>query len=258
MCEIDNLTSKINLISISDNKPNVIKQNFKDIRSVRQKENNKIVFKSLINDDLKTLYKNINHEEYKRTLTYLEMTEEEYILKCKKDELFAKQGACHLSKKASRQGTKDEKEQLKICNITSQKCGIKIKNLTPTELRPTKDGFIITHNEMKSKKIKKDCCLKSFDGKISGKMNGFITAKVAYGSGGHQDNVFEEMDTIAEWWKKYKNKEKEILILLIDTDLIEKLNRIKEKYKDTINVMVFNHIEFQEYMIKTYYKDESI
>ena len=83
-------------------------------------------------------------------------------------------------------------------------------------------------------------------------MNGFISAKVAYGGGGHQDNVFEEMDTLAEWWKKYKYETGEILIVLIDTDLITKCTRIKEKYNNVNNIMVFNHI-FQQYMINTYY-----
>jgi len=239
-------------------KPKPIEQNFKDIRIVRQYNNNKIVYESLKNNDMETFYKNINKNEYKRTLKDLELTEEEFILKYKEDLLFGKLSSRTISKNASRQGNKDETEQLRICNIIAKKCGLVIDNLTSVELRPTKDGFIISKNEMKIKKIKKDCCLKSFDGKISGKFNGFITAKISYGSGGHQNNVFDEMDTIAEWWKNYKFETNEILIVLIDTDLITKLARLKEKYINVNNVMVFNHIEFQQYMINTYYIDESI
>ena len=66
------------------------------------------------------------------------------------------------------------------------------------------------------------------------------------------------MDTIAEWWKNYKSETGEILIVLIDTDLITKITRIKEKYRNVKNIMVFNHIEFQQYMISTYYTDESM
>ena len=232
--------------------PRPIAQNFKDIRTVRQNNNNKIVYESLTTGNLKTLHENINHKEYDRTLEDLEITEAEFIVKCK-DSLFAKLSSRTISKNASRQGSKDELEQLRTCNITAEKCGLVIENLTTTELRPTKDGDIVLKSEMKKQGIQKDCCLKSFDAKISGKFNGFITAKVAYGSGGHQDNVFGEMDIIAEWWKKYKSETKEVIIILIDTDLIVKFNRVKSKYNSVNNVMVFNHIEFQQYMIDTYY-----
>lgn len=238
--------------------PKPIKQNFEDIRKVRQTNNNKIVYESLINDDLKTLHKNINTIELERTLIDLLITESEFISKCKDDNMFAKLASRIISKNASRQGSKDETEQIRTCNITSKKCGIYIENLTATELRPTKDGLIVSKHEMKIKEIPKDCCFKSFDAKISGKLSGFITAKVAYGSGGHQDNVFEEMDTLAGWWEKYKSESEEFLIILIDTDLITKLTTIKEKYKNVNNVKVFNHLEFQEYMINSYYNDESV
>ena len=89
-------------------------------------------------------------------------------------------------------------------------------------------------------------------------MNGYITAKVAYGSGGHQDNVFEEMDTISEWWSKYNTETDEVLIVLVDTDLQTKLNRLIEKYDHVKNIMIFNHIQFQQYMIDNYYTDESM
>lgn len=239
-------------------KPNPIIQNFKDIRAVRQTNNNKIVYESLITSDLKTLHKNINPKEYERTLGDLELTEEAFIFKCSSDHLFAKIASRNISKNASRQGNKDETEQLRTCNITSQKCGLSIKILTATELRPTKYGSIISKKEMKIKKITKDCCLKSFDAKISGKFTGYIAAKISYGSGGHQDNVFEEMDTLAEWWNKYKSETGEILIILIDTDLTTKITTIKEKYGNINNIKVFNHIEFQEYMISTYYMNESM
>ena len=92
-------------------------------------------------------------------------------------------------------------------------------------------------------------CLKSFDAEISGKINGFVCAKVCYGSGGHQDNVFEEMDTVCEWWKKYKFNTNEILVILIDTDLEKKQLRLKEKFIDIDNIKIFNHIEFQHHLL---------
>lgn len=233
--------------------PEPINIDLKNNRVKRQKENDDMVFYALKNNNLKTLYNHINHNEYIRTLADIEFTESDILLECKKSDLVARLLSRNISKNASRQGSKDETEQLKICNITAEKCGLNIKNLTSTAIRPTKDGVIITNDEMKKQRIKKDNCLKSFDGQITGKINGYISAKVAYGSGGHQDNVFEEMDTMAEWWTKYKSETEEILIILIDTDLINKFTRIKEKYKSINNVMVFNHIEFQEYMINSFY-----
>ena len=238
-------------------KPKPIEKNFKDIRLIRQTKNNKIVYESLREGDIERLNNNVNLKEYKSTLEDLELTEADFLLKCK-DDCFAKLASTRISKKASRQGSKDETEQLRTCNITSQKCGISIKNLTSTELRPVKDGSIVSNDEMKKKQIKKDCCLKSFDAEISGKIKGFISAKVSYGNGGHQDNVFYEMDSLAEWWKKYKYESEELLIILIDTDLIKKFTTIKEKYSSVNNIKVFNHIDFQQYMISEYYIDESI
>ena len=239
-------------------RPQPIEQNFKDIRMVRQDNNNKIVCDSLMKKDKTTFYENINYKEYERVLKDLELSEEEFMLKCTTDYLFAKISSRTISKNASRQGTRDETEQLRTCDITAKKCGLVIDNLTVAELRPTKDGNIVSKNEMKSKNIEKDCCLKSFDGRISGKLNGYITAKVAYGSGGHQDNVFEEMDTISEWWSKYNTETDEVLIVLVDTDLQTKLNRLIEKYDHVKNIMIFNHIQFQQYMIDNYYTDESM
>lgn len=239
-------------------KPLVIEQDFKNIRAVRQKNNNKTVFESLREGDLNRLVKNINQKEYNRALRDLNYTQEEFISKCKNDEAFAIVSSRCISKNASRQGSKDETEQLRTCNITSQKCGISIENLTATELRPTKSGYIVSNNEMKEKQIQKHDCLKSFDAKILGKIQGYIAAKVAFGSGGHQDNVFEEMDTMAKWWENYKSESEEQLILLIDTDLITKFTALKEKYSSVNNVKVFNHVEFQHYMISRYYTDESI
>jgi hypothetical protein len=244
--------------------PKPMEQNFKDIRNYRQENNYKVVYDSIKTNDMKTFSTNINDKELQRTLRYLNLTAEELIKVCIEGDtcsnlrdICCKLLSMNIAKNSSRQGSKDEIEQLRTCNITAQLYGLTITNLTATELRPTKDGLILSKTEMKTKGISKDCCLKSFDGQISGKMNGFIAAKVVYGSGGHQDNVFEEMDTLAEWWKTYKCEMDEILIILIDTDLTTKVARLKEKYNDVNNILVFNHIEFQQYIINKYHNDES-
>lgn len=232
-----------------------IEIDFKNIRQNRQKHNNLLVLNSIRQTDKISFYKHINEKELDRTLDEIGITFDEFWDKCCQDDLFAKLACGKISKCSSRQGTKDEEEQLNICNNIAEQCGIKITNLTTTALRPTKDGNIVSKKEMKQQKISKDCCLKSFDGKISGSMNGYIAAKVLYGSGGHQDNVIEEMDTLANWWSIHKvSKDDEVLVLLLDTDLKEKASTLKKKYQEIKNIKVFNHYEFQNFMISTYYQ----
>lgn len=243
-----------------NSKPVPTEKNFSDIRKERQRKNDENVYECLSKGNKKTLVENININTYHRIIEEIrgKYTEDEFLKRCETDDLIARITSMYISKNASRQGSKDEAEQLALCGETGEKCGIIIRNCSSREVRPTKDGSIISNNEMKKRKISKDCCLKSFDAQISGKFCGYITAKVVYGNGGHQDNVFEEMDTMAEWWKKYKSEKEEILIVLIDTDLNDKFSTIKDKYSNVDNVKVFNHVEFQQYMIDTYYTEESI
>lgn len=253
------MNSLNNILTLSHSNEEIntkpIKVNFKDIRSVRQDNNNKVVYYSIRKQDMKTFNDNINNKELKRTLHDLNFTLLELVNKCIEDKYFCIVISRLISKNASRQSSKDEIEQLRICNIIAQQYGITITNLTNTEIRPTKDGIIISNQEMKDLNIQKDCCLKSFDGIMTGKIIGYIVAKIAYGSGGHQDNVFEEIDTISKWWETFKFDSEEILIVLIDTDLIKKNTRLKEKYYNVKNVMVFNHVEFQQYIIDNYDKE---
>ena len=89
--------------------------------------------------------------------------------------------------------------------------------------------------------------MKSFDARISGKVNGWVFAKVAYGNGGHQDNVFIEAHEFGEWAQKY-GKENEIYVLLIDTDLITQFKELKEKFNQS-NIWICNHFEFQKKLL---------
>lgn len=235
--------------------PKPVYVDFKNLRLVRQKNNNLSVLNSIKDNNKIEFYKNINEKELLRTLEEVEIQFEEFWKKCCNDYIFAKLAAGRLSKCASRQGAKDEDEQLRTCNMTSQLCGIDIINLTSTAVRPTKDGNIMTKNELKAKKITKDCCLKSFDGKFNGKINGYIAAKVSFGSGGHQDNVFEEMDALANWWSIFKRDSDEYLIIIVDTDLLDKFMCLRKKYETFEKIKMFNHYEFQEYIISIFYVD---
>jgi hypothetical protein len=124
-------------------------------------------------------------------------------------------------------------------------------------LRPTKNGVIINEQYMTKKTIPTDECWKSFDGEITGKIKGYISAKVAFGSGGHQDNVFNELDDLANWWREFKKNTQEVLVLMIETDLDYKVDCLIEKYKHNNNIIIANHYSFQEFIINNYY-DERI
>jgi len=252
--ELPKLNKRLKLKIVNKKtEPKAIYLDFKDIRKTRRIMNMNLVFNSIKENNKVKFYNSINEKELVRYLNDLDITFEEFWNKCLEDDIYAKTVSRELSKNASRQGTKDAQEQIRVSSLIGQDCGINITELSATAFRATKDGRILSKDELKKYNIKKDCCLKSFDASIDGFINGYISAKVVYGSGGHQDNVFEEIDTLAEWWSNYKKDTQEYLIILIDTDLIEKLKRLKEKYSKLDNIMIFNHFEFQEYMISNYY-----
>ena len=128
--------------------------------------------------------------------TILNLSQEEIFLKCQLDDIFCLLFSSSISKTASRQGSNDEQLQLEVCNNISQHYDIIVENLHNDGPRPTLNGEILTRNEITLRNIPKNCTLKSFDAKINGVINGFLSAKVVIGNGGHQDNVFREMDEL--------------------------------------------------------------
>lgn len=237
-------------------KPNARQIDWADTRNERQKINNLKVFNAIKERNMREFDKNINDKELDRVLDETGLTREELIAECAKEggDILCRITSGRISINASRQGTKDEALQLEISNTTSSQFGINIENLSATAYRPTKDGLIVSSNEMKKRKIPKDMCLKSFDAKISGKTEGWIFAKVVFGSGGHQDSVFQEADSMCEWVSKYKQDGTELYVIMIDTDLTSKFDIIKNKYISTKNLMVTNHYDFQNHIIDKYYQ----
>jgi hypothetical protein len=227
------------------------KINIETIREERQNRNNDDVFNCLINN--KPFCG--NDKAFKRFLKYCNITEEECRSKCIKDEIFAKSVSITCAKKATRQGGKDESLVLDICNKTSSKFGINIKNLGKSDKIPTKDGKLLSEKDLKKLKIDRSECLKSIDGIISKgiKLIGFVFAKAVFGEGGHQDNVFEESRQFAEWVIKHGNI-KYIYVILIDTNLAKKFLNLKNKCKVYDNIWVVNHYEFQEKLIISFSK----
>ena len=221
-----------------------IKLDILNLRNERQKLNNILTYQSLKSHNIS---KNININAFNRILENLNFTDVELFTKCDNDDDFCKVTAMYCAINSSRQGSKDEEIQIKTLNITSRNFGVTIKQ--QNEFRPCKNGTIINNT-------KKLDCLKSFDGKITGMINGWIFAKVVIGEGGHQDNVYEEANNLCEWilqYNKIHNKGiDEIFIILIDTDLIEKLNELQKKYMYIKNIIIGGHIQIQEYIIKNY------
>ena len=221
-----------------------IKIDCKNLRVIRQKENNDIMLCLLQSGDITLVKYFCNNKELDRLLEDLDIDEEELIDKCIDHLLFAKVVARQISKMASRQGTRDEAFILQKCNETISQVGVYIENLSTYAFRPTKDCRILTNKECKNSGLEKNDCLKSFDAKLSGLVKGWVFAKVAFGKGGHQDNVFSEAHEFGEWVEKH-GRDDEIYIMLIDTDLAFKFETLKIKFNES-KIIVCNHVEFQE------------
>ena len=223
----------------------------KKLRASNQIENNKLVFDAIMKDDKKMFKNTINPKELERTLTDLNFSCEKLLRECREDPTKCTLLSRLISKNASRQGSKVEKLQLTTCNTFSKQYGITIKKLSAKAYRPTKGGIIVDQKCMMDQSIQKHECLKSFDGKISGKINGWIFAKAVYASGGHQDNVFEEADVFCKWVSTFKSDSNELFVLLIDTDLTEKFTMLKEKYCNE-NLFIGGHVSFQQFICDKY------
>ena len=115
--------------------------------------------------------------------------------------------------------------------------------------RPTKDGRILTNKEYKNSGFKKNDCLNSFDAKLSGLVKGWVFAKVAFGKGGHQDNVFSESHEFGEWVEKHGTSD-QLYIILVDTDLTREFETLKVRFNyERSKTIVCNHVEFQRCLI---------
>ena len=226
------------------------------LRNGRQQENNKLALQAILNkscDDASMC----NTKKYKRLLSHLNLTANEFYKQCSENSILLKTAGFSISIDSSRQGSKDERLVLDTCNKTAKKLGIKIDNLSSVAFRPMKTGVILTNKEVKELKkngkfSNNNNSLKSFDAKISGKVNGWIFHKLCYSNGGHQDNVGKECFEMAEWFQKYKKSE-DLAVLLIDTDRQKELQQLKTSVHDPQNgLIVVNHIEFQQYLIDNY------
>lgn len=229
-----------------------IEIDFSNLREERQRVNNNLIYEIIKSKNLIELKKKCNTKELNRILIDLNISLEELIEECQKSDILAKMTAGRISKLASRQGCKDETLQIEACHKTASKFNINITQLANDALRPCKDGSIITRQQF-NLIADKNSCLKSFDAEITGFIQGYLFAKVVYGSGGHQDNVFEEAYTFADWVSNFGNPDL-LYVLLIDTDLTTKFEQLKIKAEGQKNLLVVNHIDFQQFIIDNYNK----
>lgn len=223
---------------------------FSNIREIRQKHNDNTVYELIKSKNLNAIKKSCNTKELSRILTNYNISLETLIDDCNNNDLLAKMTSGRISILASRQGCKDEYVQLQTCHNISSLFNININQLPNDALRPCKDGTIVSKEQFKMMQDK-NCCLKSFDAEITGAVQGYIFAKVTYSNGGHQTNVFEEAYTFADWVKNYGNPEL-LFVLLIDTDLTCQFEQLKLKSIEQKNLLVVNHVEFQQYIIDNY------
>jgi hypothetical protein len=228
-----------------------------------QQNNNLKVYNSIMNDDMTTFNQITNANEIERVLKEINIINnvpvslKELLENVKRDMFKCIIFAGRIAKNSSRQGTQDEALQIEVCAKAAENFNIKIENLSSTAFRAIKnEPTILSNNEFKERKINKSETLKSFDAKISGDLNGWVCAKVCYGAGGHQDNVFEEMYNYCEWVEQYHANSNELFVVLIDTDLTRQFNELKEKYEKNKNILIVDHIGFQNYLKDYYIKNE--
>ncbi len=222
---------------------------FQNIRKERQIYNNNLIYKSIKENNRDELIKLSNKNELDRVLEDTNLNINELVLLCSNNDIMNKILSGRISKNSSRQGNIDEIIQINTINELSINYNIYIEKLNIIDYIPMEDGSIISK---KYKKDIKDKCLKSFDAKISGLINGFMFAKIVYGCGGHQDNVFDEANNLCEWIVKFHKNTDMKFVLIIDTDLLVKFDKLKYNFKDIKNIIISNHLDFQNYIISNY------
>ena len=177
-----------------------------------------------------------NPKALKRFLDHMNMTVSEILSYPR----FHDAAAFSCAIDANRQGGKDE--EYIINGINEQYKNISIKNLTATALRPMKNGKILNKNEMKQYGCTKEDGLKSFDFQLFGNVQGWGTAKVKNGSGGHQDNVTREILEFIDWANKFGEDDK-IYVALLDGE--HNFSVLKNR-KQRDNIWIVDHVGFQE------------
>lgn len=224
--------------------------NILSLRKLRQEKNLQECLNGILK---KKISKFVNANAWKKTLKLLDLSKEEIFCKSRNDKVFGTLLASTVCKNASRQCSLDEDLQIKTCNDTTSTFGVFIEKLRVNDCVPLKSGALVSRKFLKEHSVPKNECLKSFDAKISGKLDGYVFAKIVIGDGGHQDNVFEEAYTICEWVVKFGSKTN-LFAVLIDSDSPKKISNLKEKFpiEKYGNLLIGNCLEVQNHFIKIF------
>jgi hypothetical protein len=222
----------------------------RDLRKYRQLKNDETISKCIRDKNYNGIKnkKNCNTNQLYRLLELLDITLVQLVNKCIDDEYLLKSVVMNISILSSRQGKLDETYVIKEMNLNLEKIGINIRN--NGNYTAIKEGKILKTKDVKN--FSKLDCLKSFDGLVFNKKNeiiGYLFGKITYGEGGHQDNVFKEAYELCEWVRNFYSDNKLIFFIMIDTDLLKKMNELKNKFEKISNIFIGDHIEFQEFFI---------
>ena len=216
------------------------------LRKERQSHNNTLVALELYKNSpaYSEINKIANVKAVDRLINELEINYDDLLTECSKSLLYSKTVAFAISKNATRQGKKDEAFVIEGIAKAMKPHGYQIRCCHVNEFRPSKNGKMLTHKEVKQNNLNKNIdTLKSVDGVFSGPLTGYIFAKIVIGEGGHQDNVLHEINQYIDWAKSYGEDDK-VYVMLIDGKEFDVL-----KFKQTKNIWVVNTAEFQRRLI---------
>lgn len=213
---------------------NLVRICFKTARIQRQLINNMMVVESIGRGDIHS--KHINHKELERVCKEVDMQPRELFRHFNKDKHTAAVLAGRISKTSTRQGVLDERLQLESFKNVAFDAGVTVKRLGTHGERPMYDGTI------RRGPVKDG--LKSFDYKLTGLMNGWCMAKVVHGRGGHQDNVYTEIEELCRWVEEHGHRYPlTFFIAVIDGDC----DRVLELKKRYTKILIGNHMDIQKF-----------
>lgn len=152
----------------------------------------------------------INIKALNRFLDFKAYSKDELFKDCYYNKSLSDAVAFAICKSAQRQGIKDEAMVFEYINKNS--------NHTVTNLGVNDKRY--------------DGIDKSVDGSITGKYCGDIFGKIIVGKGGHQDNVWIELNSIAETVKAFPKDR--IYCLLVDTDDMNNFLKLKQHQTDNV------------------------